>query len=391
MSAESYLDRGVSPTKEDVKKAIENAGKGIYPDAFCKILPDFFGDEKYCTVMHADGAGTKSLTAYLYYKEQGDAKHFRGIAQDALVMNIDDLLCVGCTENFVLSNTIGRNAHRVGGEVLKEIVEGYLEVIRKLGDHGISIHFSGGETADVGDIVNTIIVDSTVFCRLRKNRVVDAGRIQPGDLIIGLSSCGQASYEEGYNSGIGSNGLTLARHLLLSGYYAEKYPETFSPTMKRSKAYCGRFRLNDPLAGTKLTVGEALLSPTRTYAPVIHKVLDAAFPAVHGIIHCSGGGQVKCRSFGNGLHYIKDNMFPVPPLFAAIGEEGKIAPKEMHQVFNMGHRMEVYCDKDAADQVLAIAGGFGIEARVVGRVERNRDSTSANRVTIAAASGTLEY
>ncbi|MBN1410120.1 MAG: hypothetical protein JW969_04695 [Spirochaetales bacterium] len=390
MPADSYLDRGVSPTKDDVKKAIENVAKGLYPGAFCVILPDFLQDEKYCSVMHADGAGTKSLTAYLYYREKGTSRYFKGIAQDALVMNLDDLLCVGCTDNFILSNTIGRNAHRVGGEVIREIIEGYVEFTRELSAYGVNVRFAGGETADVGDIVNTIIVDSTVYSRLSRQRVVDAGNIRPGDVIIGLSSFGRAVYENVENSGMGSNGLTLARHVLLSSYYREKYPETYSPTIDPSKVYCGEYRLDDSLPGTSLSIGEALLSPTRTYAPLVKKVLDSVPGQVHGIIHCTGGGQLKCGNFGRGIHIIKENLFETPPLFALIRESGNIPSREMYQVFNMGHRMEIYCNEKAAEAIMESARELGIGARKIGYVEKNKKA-DANNVTIKTRKETLEF
>ena len=377
MSAEQYQKRGVSPTKEDVHKAISGQDKGLFPGAFCKIVEDPAGDPAFCSVMHADGAGTKSALAYIRYRETGDANAFGGTAQDSIVMNVDDLLCVGALGGFVVSNTIGRNAHRVGGDAVKALIEGYAAFAESMAGHGISMFPAGGETADVGDLVNTVIVDSTVFVRLRRDRVVDCADIRAGDAIVGLSSTGRAVYEKAENSGIGSNGLTAARHLMLSKYYAEKYPETFSATLDMADVYCGRFRMEDVLPGSSMTVGDALLSPTRTYAPIVKDVLENAFGEVHGIVHCTGGGQKKCVSFGSGLHYVKDNPFPVPPLFAAIRESGNMELDEMYQIFNMGHRMEIYCDPQAADAIAAISQKYGVEARVVGRVEKSRDGKNA--------------
>lgn len=388
MNAEAYLSRGVSPTKDDVHKAIANESKGLFPGAFCKIVEDIAGDEQYCTLMHADGAGTKSILAYIYYKETGDASVFRGISQDSLVMNIDDLLCVGAVENFFVSNTIGRNAHRIEGSILKELIEGYNGFARKLGEYGVNVVLTGGETADVGDIVSTIIADSTVFVRLERKKVIDCANIKAGDVIVGLASYGKATYEDSYNSGIGSNGLTAARHLVLAKEYASKYPETYSHTIEESKVFCGKYRMSDQLPGGCQTVGEALLSPTRTYAPVIREVLASHFASIHGIIHCTGGGQVKCRNFGYGLHYIKDQLFPVPPIFALIGQEADIKPAEMYQVFNMGHRMEIYCDGSSAADIIEISRKYGIEAKIVGRVEAN-GSSETNKVTIS--DGINEY
>ncbi|HEY8464409.1 MAG TPA: AIR synthase-related protein [Bacillota bacterium] len=381
MPAESYLSRGVSPTKDDVKSAIIGQTKGIFPGAFCKILPDPLGDPEYCVAMHADGAGTKSAVAYLGYKENANPSYFRGIAQDSLVMNLDDLICIGAVDNFLVSNTIGRNAHRIDQAVLKNVIDGYQEFIDSMKPYGITITMSGGETADVGDLVATIIVDSTVFVRFHRKKVIDCDRIQPGDVIVGLASFGQASYERSVNSGIGSNGLTAARHLLLAHDYATKYPETYSPTIEMSKVYCGRYQFNDHLPGSSQTVGEALLAPTRTYLPVIKKVLETLADKIHGMIHCTGGGQVKCKSFGKGLHYIKDRLFPTPPIFAAIKAQGEIKPFEMYQIFNMGHRLEVYCDRETASQIIAIAEKYQVEAKVVGQVEPNEDPRE-NKVTV---------
>ena len=381
MQAESYLSRGVSPTKDDVKSAISGQTKGIIPGAFCKIIADPMGDPDYCAAMHADGAGTKSTLAYIGYRETGNAEYFRGIAQDSIVMNLDDLICIGAVDNFLVSNTIGRNAHRIDKTVLKNVIDGYQDFIDSMKTYGINITMSGGETADVGDLVATIIVDSTVFVRLPRSKVIDCDRIRPGDVIVGLASFGQAVYEQSYNSGIGSNGLTAARHLLLAHDYAAKYPETYSPTIESSKVYCGRYRFEDILPGSNQTAGAAILSPTRTYLPIMKEVLESLADKIHGMIHCTGGGQVKCKSFGKGLHYIKDNLFPTPPLFAAIKASGEIKPAEMYQVFNMGHRLEVYCDQETAAQIIAIAAKYQVEAKIVGRVEAN-DPATENKVTV---------
>jgi len=331
--------------------------------------------------MHADGAGTKSTLAYIHYKETGNSKIFQGIAQDSIVMNIDDLLCIGAVDNFLVSNTIGRNAHRVDGTVVRELIEGYMNFANSISKYGINMIMAGGETADVGDLVATLIVDSTVFTRLLKSKVIDCSNIQPGDVIIGLSSCGKAIYESSENSGIGSNGFTAARHLLLSKYYTDKYPETYSSTIEAGNVYSGKFRLEDILPGSKQTIGEALLSPTRTYAPIIKDILYSCFEYVHGIIHCTGGGQVKCKSFGKNLHFVKDNLFPTPPIFRAIMESRNIKSAEMYQIFNMGHRIEIYCDPKIANNVIDISRKFNVDAKIVGRVEEG-DSCESNKVTI---------
>jgi phosphoribosylformylglycinamidine cyclo-ligase len=381
MPAESYLSRGVSPTKDEVKKAIVGQSAGVFPGAFCKIIADPLGDPKYCAAMHADGAGTKSALAYLWYRETGDPSCFKGIAQDSMVMNLDDLICIGAVDRFLVSNTIGRNAHRIDQAVLKNVIEGYQEFIEQMKPYGINITMTGGETADVGDLVATIIVDSTAFVRLRRKQVVDCARIQAGDLIVGLASFGQAAYEKSANSGIGSNGLTAARHLLLAHDYAIHYPETYSPTIEPAKVYCGNYRLTDSLPGSPQSVGAAILSPTRTYLPIIKEVLTQHWEAIHGMIHCTGGGQTKCKSFGHGLHYLKDNLFETPPLFKAIQAQGEIKPAEMFQVFNMGHRLEVYCDPDAAVRMIDIANKYNVDAQIVGRVLAN-DQPEQNKVTI---------
>ncbi len=376
MAAESYLSRGVSPTKDDVKAAVKNQSKGVFPGAFCKLIEDVAGDEEYCTAIHADGAGTKSSVAYLMYKETGNYDWFKGLAQDSLVMNTDDLACAGVTKNLMLSNTIGRNAHLVDGKAIAKVIEGYDEVINKLKDLGIDIKMCGGETADVGDLVRTLIVDSTLVARAKRSDIVNAANIKPGNVIVGLASFGQATYEDSYNSGISSNGLTAARHLLLSKYYYENYKESFSDTISEDKAYCGKFRLTDNLPGTDITVGQGILSPTRTFLPVISRVLAAHKDEIYGIIHCTGGGQAKCRDFGHGLKYVKDNMFELPPIFKAIYESGDIPMKEMFQVFNCGHRIEFYCDESAKEDIMSIASSFNIGSRIIGHVEKSSDGNN---------------
>ena len=388
--SDEYLDRGVSPTKEDVHRAIAKHSAGEVPGAFCKVIADPAGDPNMLAVMHADGAGTKSSVAYLLYAETKDPSAFRGIAQDSLVMNTDDLLCVGATTVFLVSNTIGRNAHRVRGDVISALIDGYEACAEMLRGYGIQIELTGGETADVGDLVRTVIADSTVFARVPRAAVGDFSRVQPGDLIVGLSSTGKANYESEENSGIGSNGLTLARHALLSQYYAEHFPESFSETIPKDKVYGGKFRLQDTLPGTTHDIAWGLLSPTRTYLPVIRALLGSdVAPHITGILHCSGGGQTKCRGFGRGLHYIKDSLFPTPPLFQTIADSG-IEQKQMYQVFNMGHRMELYVRPSVAAKVIAAAAGFGVAAQIVGRIEANAGS-GANRVTIAVSGQRYEY
>lgn len=390
MSAESYLSRGVSPTKDDVKKAVSGQSGGVFPGTFCKLVEDIAGDPEYCLAVHADGAGTKSSAAYLQYMETGDVSWFSSLAQDSLVMNTDDLACIGATSGLSLSNTIGRNAHRVNGACIAAVIKGYDAVIAKLRDLGIDIRMTGGETADVGDLVRTIIVDSTLVARVKREDVVNASGIKPGHVIVGLSSSGKASYEDCENSGISSNGLTAARHMLLSKYYFEKYPESVSETIPADKVYCGKYRLEDPLPGSSLTVGEAILSPTRTYLPAVVEILSKHRTAVSGIIHCTGGGQAKCRDFGKNLRYVKDNLFPFPPIFQAIYESGEIPMKEMFQVFNCGHRMEFYCEESAAQDIIDIASGYAIDARVVGHVEALPDG-SANEVIIITKDGKFTY
>ncbi|HEY3668333.1 MAG TPA: AIR synthase related protein, partial [Polyangiaceae bacterium] len=359
MSSNEYLDRGVSATKDDVHRAIAKHSAGEVPGAFCKVIADPAGDPQMLAVMHADGAGTKSSVAYLLYAETGDASAFRGIAQDSLVMNTDDLLCVGATTGLLVSNTIGRNAHRVKGDVISALIDGYEACAEMLRGYGVEITLTGGETADVGDLVRTVIADSTVFARVPRAAVGDFSRVEPGDLIVGLSSTGKAAYESDESSGIGSNGLTLARHALLAHSYAERFPESFSETIPADKVYCGRFQLGDTLPGTTRTVAWGLLSPTRTYLPVVRALLGSPLSAhITGILHCSGGGQTKCRGFGRGLHYVKDSLFATPPLFRAIADSG-IEHKQMYQVFNMGHRMELYVRPSAAQGVVQAAERFG--------------------------------
>lgn len=382
MSAESYLSRGVSPTKDEVKAAVKNQDKGVFPGAFAKLIPDLAEDPEYCTALHADGAGTKSSVAYLMFRETGNYDWFKGLAQDSLVMNTDDLACVGAISNLSLSNTIGRNAHLVDGKAIAKIIEGYDEMIAKLSELGVDIKMCGGETADVGDLVRTLIVDSTIVARERRENIINAANIKGGDIIVGLASFGQATYESSFNSGMSSNGLTAARHMLLSKYYFENYKESFSDTIGEDKAYCGKFRLTDMLPGSEQTVGEAILSPTRTFIPVIKQVLDKHRDGIDGIIHCTGGGQAKCRDFGNSVRYVKDNLFDMPPIFKAIYESGEIPMKEMFQVFNCGHRIEFYCSsQEAADDIIKIAGSFNIDARIVGHVEALPEG-SGNEVVI---------
>ncbi|MFM7194577.1 MAG: AIR synthase related protein [Bacteroidota bacterium] len=388
MDADRYAKRGVSAGKEDVHNAIRNLDKGLYPKAFCKIVPDLLaGDPACCTVMHADGAGTKSSLAYLYWKETGDLSVWKGIAQDAVVMNTDDLLCVGAIGPVLLSSTIGRNKNRIPGEVIQAIIEGTEEVLAMLRDHGMDIRSTGGETADVGDLVRTIIVDSTVVARLKREEVIDNAHISHGDVIVGLASYGQATYEHQYNGGMGSNGLTSARHDVFSSDYRKKYPETYDPEVPSDLVYAGRHLVTDRIPDSPLDVGRLVLSPTRTYAPVMVRVLKELRGAIHGIVHCSGGAQTKVLHFIDDLHVIKDNLFEVPPLFRLIHGITGTDMKEMYKVFNMGHRMEVYLPKHHAAQVIEIARSFNIPAQVIGRVER----MEGRRVTLVADSGTYVY
>ena len=380
--------RGVSASKEDVHNAIKNVDKGIFPGAFCKIIPDILGgDPDYCNIMHADGAGTKSSLAYMYWRETGDLSVWKGIAQDALIMNIDDLLCVGATDNILLSSTIGRNKLLVPGEVIAAIINGTEELLADLRRMGVSIYSTGGETADVGDLVRTIIVDSTVTCRMRRADVIDNANISAGDVIVGLSSSGKATYETEYNGGMGSNGLTSARHDVFAKYLAEKYPESYDSAVPEKLVYSGAMHLTDAVEDSPLDAGRLVLSPTRTYAPVIKKLLDEMRSDIHGMIHCSGGAQTKIMHFVKNKHVIKDNMFPVPPLFRLIREQSGTDWAEMYKVFNMGHRMEIYLAPEHAARVIEISESFGIEARIVGRVEE----ADTNRLTIKSEFGTFEY
>ena len=385
---ERYMRRGVSASKEDVHNAIKNIDKGIFPKAFCKIIPDILGgDPEYCNIMHADGAGTKSSLAYAYWKETGDLSVWKGIAQDALIMNIDDLLCVGATDGILVSSTIGRNKNLVPGEVISSIINGTDELLEELRQMGVGAWPTGGETADVGDLVRTIIVDSTVTCRMKRSDVIDNGNIRPGDVIVGLSSSGQATYEHGYNGGMGSNGLTSARHDVFSKYLAEKYPETYDKAVPEDLVYSGTLRLTDSVEGSPIDAGKLVLSPTRTYAPVVKKLLDELRPHIHGMIHCSGGAQTKIMHFVENVHVIKDNMFPVTPLFRTIHEQSGTDWAEMYKVFNMGHRFEVYLPQEFADRVIGISRSFGIDAQVVGRVE----PADRTQLTIRSEFGEFRY
>lgn len=388
MDQGNYSRRGVSASKEDVHNAIRNIDKGIFPGAFCKIVPDYLGsDPGMCNIMHADGAGTKSALAYMYWRRTGDLSVWKGIAQDAMIMNIDDLLCVGATDGILLSSTIGRNKRLVPGEVISAIIGATEELVEELRSMGVSIHPTGGETADVGDLVRTIIVDSTVACRMRRADVIDNARISAGDLIVGMASYGKAAYEKEYNGGMGSNGLTSARHDVFGPAVADKYPETFDPGLPRELVYCGTKGLTDPVEGAPLDAGRLVLSPTRTYAPVVKAVLSELRPSIHGMVHCSGGAQTKILNFVEGKHVIKDNLFDVPPLFDLIRRESGTDPREMYKVFNMGHRLEMYCAPSAARQIIEIAEGFGIEAKVIGRVEE----ATAKKLTLATPYGTFTY
>ncbi len=364
------MQRGVSASKEDVHNAIKNIDKGLYPKAFCKIIPDVLGgDPEYCNIMHADGAGTKSSLAYLYWKETGDLSVWKGIAQDALIMNIDDLLCVGAIDNILVSSTIGRNKMLIPAEVVSAIINGTDELLAELRDMGVGVYATGGETADVGDLVRTIIVDSTVTCRMRRSDVIDNARIRPGDVIVGLASFGKATYEKEYNGGMGSNGLTSARHDVFARYLAEKYPESYDAAVPRELVYSGGMRLTDAIDGVPLDAGKLVLSPTRTYAPVVKKLLDTMRGEIHGMVHCSGGAQTKVLHFVDQVRVVKDNLFPVPPLFRLIREQSGTDWAEMYKVFNMGHRLEIYLAPERADEVIAVSKSFGIDAQVVGRVE----------------------
>ena len=383
-----YEQRGVSATKEDVHRAIAGLDKGLFPKAFCKVVPDALtGDPDHCIVMHADGAGTKSSLAYAYWKETGDLSVWHGIAQDALVMNLDDLLCVGATDRILVSSTIGRNKRLVPGEVVAALIEGTEAFLQRMRDLGVGIHSTGGETADVGDLVRTVIVDSTVVCRMRRDEVIDNARIRPGDVVVGLASFGQATYEDTYNSGIGSNGLTSSRHDVFASAVGEAWPETYDPGTPQGLVYSGQARLTDPLKGTPLDMGRAVLSPTRTYAPIVREVLERMRNEVHGLVHCSGGAQAKVLHFIEGLRVVKDDLLPTPPLFAAIQRMSGTDWREMYRVFNMGHRLEFYLPAERAEEVMAIADSFGVEGRIVGRVEEAPDK----EVVLHTPNGTFQY
>lgn len=388
MSDQRYNLRGVSASKEDVHNAIKNIDKGIFPKAFCKIIPDILGgDPKYCNIMHADGAGTKSSLAYMYWRETGDLSVWRGIAQDALIMNIDDLLCVGATDNILVSSTIGRNKLLVPGEVISAIINGTEELLAELRALGVNAYSTGGETADVGDLVRTIIVDSTVTCRMKRKDVVSNEHIRPGDVIVGLSSYGKASYEKEYNGGMGSNGLTSARHDVFAKYLAAKYPESYDNAVPEELVYSGKLKLTDQIAELGIDAGKLVLSPTRTYAPVIKKLLDEMRPRVHGMVHCSGGAQTKVMHFVENMRVIKNNLFPVPPLFSIIQEQSGTDWHEMYKVFNMGHRMEVYVDAEDAQRVIDISRSFDIDARIIGYTQ----AADHNELIIESDKGRFEY
>ena len=388
MSNQRYDMRGVSASKEDVHNAIKNIDKGLYPKAFCKIIPDVIGgDPEYCNIMHADGAGTKSSLAYIYWKETGDMSVWKGIAQDSLIMNIDDLLCVGATDNILLSSTIGRNKNLLPGEVIAAIINGTQELIDELKELGVNIVSTGGETADVGDLVRTIIVDSTVTCRMKRSDVINNANIAGGDVIVALSSCGQATYEKSYNGGMGSNGLTSARHDVFAKYLATKYPESFDPHVPDELVYSGNVKLTDAVEGVDIDAGKLVLSPTRTYAPFVKRLLDAMRQDIHGMVHCSGGAQTKIMHFVTNKHVIKDNLFPVPPLFKLIHDQSGTDWKEMYKVFNMGHRLEVYLRPEKAQEVIEIAKSFNIDAQIIGHVE----DAPQNHLTIKSEFGTFEY
>ena len=383
-----YNARGVSASKEDVHEAIKNINKGLFPKAFCKIVPDILGgDPEWCNIMHADGAGTKSSLAYLYWKETGDLSVWKGIAQDALIMNLDDLLCVGATDNILVSSTIGRNKNNIPGEVIAAIINGTEILLSSLRKMGINIYSTGGETADVGDLVRTIIVDSTVTCRMKRKDVISADKIKAGDVIVGLSSSGQSTYEKEYNGGMGSNGLTSARHDVFSKYLAEKYPESFDPEVPSNLVYSGNFKLTDAIDDLGIDAGKLVLSPTRTYAPVIKKVLDQFRNHISGMIHCSGGAQTKILNFVGNVHVIKDNMFPIPPLFNLIQEQSGTGWKEMYKVFNMGHRFEIYTTANIANEIISISKSFNIDAQIIGRVEPFK----VKKLTINSEKGEFVY
>lgn len=388
MSDQRYNMRGVSASKEDVHNAIKNVDKGLYPKAFCKIIPDYLGgDPEYCNIMHADGAGTKSSLAYMYWRETGDLSVWKGIAQDALIMNIDDLLCVGATDNILVSSTIGRNKMLIPGDVIAAIINGTEELLAELREMGVNIYSTGGETADVGDLVRTIIVDSTVTCRMKRSDVINNENIKGGDVIVGLASYGQATYEQEYNGGMGSNGLTSARHDVFAHELASKYPESYDAAVPQELVYSGSTYLTDEVDGSPINAGKLVLSPTRTYAPVIKKLLDTMRNKIHGMVHCSGGAQTKIMHFVTNKHVIKDNLFPIPPLFQLIQSQSGTDWAEMYKVFNMGHRMEIYLSPEDAENVIKISNSFGIPAQIVGRVE----DAESNHLTIVSEKGTFEY
>ena len=388
MADNRYNKRGVSAGKEDVHKAIEKVDKGLFPKAFCKIVPDYLtGSKNHCVVMHADGAGTKSSLAYMYWKETGDASVWKGIAQDALIMNLDDLICVGATTNILLSSTIGRNKNLVDGSVIAAIINGTEELLEELRGLGIDIHSTGGETADVGDLVRTIIVDSTVVARMKREDVITNKNIQPGDVIVGLSSFGQATYEKEYNGGMGSNGLTSARHDVFHKYLSEKFPESFDPSVPSELVYSGNYKLTDEVKDAPVDAGKLVLSPTRTYAPIIKKVLDEFRKDIHGMVHCSGGAQTKVLHFVDNVHIVKDNLFSIPPLFKIIQEESDTDWKEMYKVFNMGHRMEIYVSAEIAPRIIEISKSFNVDAKIIGRVE----SSDKKELTINSEFGIFKY
>jgi phosphoribosylformylglycinamidine cyclo-ligase len=392
MSSENtqrYAMRGVSASKEEVHNAIKNIDKGLFPKAFCKIVPDYLTqDDEYCLIMHADGAGTKSSLAYMYWKETGDISVWKGIAQDALIMNIDDLLCVGATDNILLSSTIGRNKNLIPAEVISAIINGTEELIEELKSYGVTIHSTGGETADVGDIVRTIIVDSTVTARVKRSKIIDNANIKSGDVIVGLASFGQATYEATYNGGMGSNGLTSARHDVFAHYLAEKFPESFDSSVPKDLVYSGTVKLTDSITNSPIDAGKLVLSPTRTYAPIIKSILSKYdSKEIHGMVHCSGGAQTKILHFVDDVHVIKDNLFSVPPLFQLIQEQSKTSWKEMYQVFNCGHRMELYVSHEIAHDIIAISQSFGVEAQIIGRVE----ASAHKKLTIQSEFGKFEY
>jgi len=388
MSDQRYNLRGVSAGKEDVHNAIKNIDKGLFPKAFCKIIPDILGgNADYCNIMHADGAGTKSSLAYMYWKETSDISVWKGIAQDALIMNIDDLLCVGAVDNILVSSTIGRNKLLITGEVISAIINGTEELLQELREMGIGVYGTGGETADVGDLVRTIIVDSTVTCRMKRSEVIDNANIKAGDVIVGLASYGQATYEKEYNGGMGSNGLTSARHDVFAKYLAEKYPESYDSAVPEALVYSGGLKLTDNVENSPLNAGKLVLAPTRTYAPVIKKILDVLRSDIHGMVHCSGGAQTKILHFVDNLKIVKDNLFPIPPLFKTIKEQSNTDWKEMYKVFNMGHRMEIYLSPEHANQVIEISKSFNIDAQIVGHVEKSEKK----ELIISSEFGTFEY